>query len=77
MQQKLVQLEQQMSLLTAVEFLSLQSTNFSSNCNVALRPRSLGPPCTRLLFVVFKIWVTAFKKISKLLISPFTFTILG
>jgi len=44
MQQKLDQLEQQISLLIAVEFLSLRLAKFSSNRNVALHARSLGPP---------------------------------
>ena len=43
-QQKLGLLEQQTSLLMALEFLSLQPANFSSNRNVALHARSLGPP---------------------------------
>jgi len=46
-QQKLGLLEQQMSLLIAMEFLSLQPADFSSNCNVAHCARSLGQPCFR------------------------------
>jgi len=46
-QQKLGLLEQQMSLLIAMEFLSSQPADFSSNRNVALCARSLGQPCFR------------------------------
>jgi len=46
-QQKLGLLEQQMSLLIAMEFLSLQPADFSSNRNVALCARSLRQPCFR------------------------------
>jgi len=44
MQYKVGLLEQQTSLLIAMECLSLGPANFSSNCNVALHARSLGPP---------------------------------
>jgi len=43
-QQKLGLLQQQTSLLITVEFVSSRPANFSSNCNVALNARSLGPP---------------------------------
>ena len=46
-QQTLGLLEQQTSLLIAMKFLSLQPANFSSNPNVTLHARSLGPPCSR------------------------------
>jgi len=41
---KLGLLAQQTSLLIAMEFFSLRPANFSSNRNVALHARSLGPP---------------------------------
>jgi len=41
---KLGLLEQQASLIIAMEFLPLRPANFSSNPNVALHARSLGPP---------------------------------
>jgi len=43
-QQRLSLLEQQTSLLIAVEFLSLRPANFFSNRNVALHARNLEPP---------------------------------
>ena len=48
MQKKLGLLKQQTSLSFAMEFLSLRPATFSSNRNVALRARSLGPPCCKL-----------------------------
>jgi len=47
-QQKLGLLEQQASLLIALESLSLRPANFSSKHNVALHARSLGPPWSNL-----------------------------
>jgi len=44
LQQKLGPLEQQTSLLTTIEFLSLWPANFSSDRNAALHACSLGPP---------------------------------
>jgi len=46
-QQTLGLLEQQTSLIIAMEFLFLQPANFSSNRNVSLHACSLGPPWTR------------------------------
>jgi len=46
-QQTVGLLEQQASLLIAMEFLSLRPAIFSSNRNVALRARSHGPPWSR------------------------------
>jgi len=43
-QKKLGLLEQQTSLSIAMELLSLQPANVSSNRNAALHARSLGPP---------------------------------
>jgi len=37
-------LEQQTSLSTAMELLSLRPANVSSNCNLVLHARSLGAP---------------------------------
>jgi len=51
--QKLGLLEQQTCLLIAMEFLSLRPANFSSNRNVALHPRNLGPPWVNLLIKLF------------------------
>jgi len=45
-QQKLGLLEQQTSLLIVMELLYLRPANFSSNRNVALDARGLGPPCS-------------------------------
>jgi len=41
---KLGLLEQQTSLLIAMEFFSLQPAHLSSSCHAALHARSLGPP---------------------------------
>ena len=46
-QQILGLLEQQTSLPIAMEFLPLRPANFSSNRNVALHARSLGPPWSK------------------------------
>ena len=75
MQQNLGLLEQQTSLLIAMEFLCLRPANFFSNCNVALHTRSLGPPWFKIKIEkipIIPVWNFRWKRrsIQNLQVSP-------